>query len=213
MNKFESLKQALNSKADTVGVKLIYEHNQKNKINPEFKEEYKLEGYCEYVERASQGEFLKIQKGDFSCHTGNVMLGFKESNNIELTMKLESKGLKHILLFPINKNQLEDYDSVILILNPYNCMDIIQAYVRLYQKPLKITCGAINGVCSEVTAHVIKRNEVKFSFLCPNSRLNGVFSDCELLCGIPAKMADDLIDEIIRITLERKKIEEMYNYL
>ena len=79
-------------------------------------------------------------------------------------------------------------------------MNIIQAYVSLYKKPLKITCGAINGVCSEVTAHVIKRNELNFSFLCTNSRSSGTFSKCELMCGIPADMTSDLIDEIIRIT-------------
>jgi len=45
------------------------------------------------------------------------MLGFKESDNLELTMRLEVKGLKYILLFPINKFPLEDYDSIILVLN------------------------------------------------------------------------------------------------
>ena len=143
---------------------------------------------------------MKIKKGDISCHTGNVMLGFYGSDSLELTMKLDSKGLKYIFLFPINKYILEDYDSIILIFNPSNCMNLIQAYVRLYKKPLKITCGAINGVCSEVTAHVIKRNEVNFSFLCSNSRRNRIFSDCELLCGIPARMTTDLIDEIIKTT-------------
>jgi uncharacterized protein (DUF169 family) len=88
-------------------------------------------------------------------------------------------------------------------------MKLVEAYVRVYKKPLKITCGAINGVCSEVTAYVIKRNEVNFSFLCPNSRGNGVFSDCELLCGIPAKMTDDLIDEIIKLPLEQNIAREM----
>jgi len=203
INKFEKLKQALNLNSNLIGVKLIYEHNKILTINPKFKEADQMERYCEYVKRASQGEFLKIKKGDFSCHTADIVLGFKESENLELTMRLEVKGLKYILLFPINKYLLENYDSIILILNPLECMNIIEAYVRLYQKPLKITCGAINGVCSEVTAYVIKRNEVNFSFLCPTSRENGVFSDCELLCGIPAKMTNDLVDEILKVTLER----------
>jgi len=209
INKFEKLKQVLNLDSDLVGVKLIYEHNYHLKINPKFKDVNRKERYCEYVKRTSQGEFLKIKKGDFSCHTADVMLGFKDSENLELTMKLEVKGLKYILLFPINKHPLENYDSVILILNPLDCMNIIEAYVRIYQKPLKITCGAINGVCSEVTAYVIKRNEVNFSFLCPDSRRSGVFSDCEILCGIPSKMVYDLIDEIIKISLERKALKEL----
>lgn len=202
MNKFEKLKQILNIKSDPIGVKLIYNHNRNLPPKPKFKVVNKLGGYCEYVKMASQGEFLKVQKGDFSCHTGNIILGFNESDNLELRMRLEAKGLEYILLFPINKFQPKDYDSIILVLNPHICMNIIQAYVKLYHKPLKITCGIINGVCSEVTAYVIKRNEVNFSFLCPDSRGNGVFSDCELLCGIPAKMIDDLIDEIIKIYLE-----------
>ncbi|MFX1388324.1 MAG: DUF169 domain-containing protein [Promethearchaeota archaeon] len=206
--KFEDLRRTLNLDSDLIGVKLIYEHNNL-KISPRFREADQMEKYCEYVKRASKGEFLKIKKGDFSCHTADIMLGFKESNNLELTMRLDVKGLKYILLFPINKYQLEDFDSIILILNPHDCMNIIKAYVTLYQKPLKITCGAINGVCSEVTAHVIKRNEVNFSFLCSNSRISGVFNDCELLCGIPAKMTEDLIDEIIRLTLEQKTAKEI----
>jgi len=200
INKFEKLKQSLNLDSDLVGVKLIYEHNKNVTINPKFSEANRKERYCEYVKRASQGEFLKIKKGDFSCHTADIMLGFKESDNLELTMKLEVKGLKYILLFPINKEIIEDYDSIILILNPLDCMKLIETYVRLYQKPLKITCGAINGVCSEVTAYVIKRNEVNFSFLCPDSRGNGIFSDCELLCGMPAKMTNEIIDEMLKIT-------------
>jgi uncharacterized protein (DUF169 family) len=197
MNKFQELKDTLSLESDLIGVKLIYNLNNDFQEDSKFKEIVGLKGYCEYVKKASQGEFLKIQKGDFSCHKGNLMLGFTNTENLELTMKLDSKGLKHIYLFPINKYLPDNYDSVILILKPSNCMNIIQAYVKLYKKTLKITCGAINGVCSEVTAHVIKRNEINFSFLCHNSRKNGLFNNCELLCGIPARMTNDLIDELI----------------
>ena len=200
INRFETLKQALNLKSNPIGVRLIYDRESNVNLNSNFKQANKSESYCEYVRRASEGEFLIINKGHLSCHIAEVMLGFKDSDNLELSMKLDIKGLKSILLFPVNKINQEDYDSVMLIVNPRNCMNIIQAYVKLYQKPLKITCGAINGVCSEVTAYVIKRNDVNFSFLCPNSRINGTYGDCELLCGIPAKMANDLIDEILKIT-------------
>lgn len=209
MNKFEELKKTLKLTSNPVGVKLIYNHNKNAKIDAIFTEVNRVERYCEFVKSASDGEFLKIKKSDFSCKIATMALGFQESDNLELTMKLDIKGLKYILLFPINKYEREDYDSVILILNPLNCMNIIHAYVRLYKKPLKITCGIINGVCSEVTAYVIKRNDVNFSFLCAESRKNGVFGDCELLCGIPAKMTNDLIDEIINLALERKSVKEL----
>jgi uncharacterized protein (DUF169 family) len=200
LNKLELLKQALNMTTNPIGVRLIYDHESDVSLNSNFRKANKSESYCEYVKRASEGEFLIINKGHLSCHIAEVMLGFEDSDNLELSMKLDIKGLKSILLFPVNKLDNEDYDSIMLIVNPRNCMNIIQAYVKLYQKPLKITCGAINGVCSEVTAYVIKRNDVNFSFLCPNSRFNGTYEDCELLCGIPARMVNDLIDEILITT-------------
>jgi len=206
MNKFETLKHSLDLRVDPIGVKLIYDYNKNQEEISQFKEIEKRGGYCDYVKRASRGEFLKIKHGNFSCETANLVFGFTKLQNIELNMSLDMKGLEYILLFPINEYHLNSFDSIILIVNPYNCMRIIEAYVNIYGKPLKITCGATTGVCSEVTAHVIKREEVNFSFLCQNSRRKAIFDDCDLLCGIPAKMTNELIDEIIRIT-KKKELE------
>ncbi|TFG25780.1 MAG: hypothetical protein EU532_11430 [Promethearchaeota archaeon] len=203
MNKYETLKKALNLKAEPVGVKLIFEHNENDEIDPKFKAANKLERYCQFVKRASQGEFLRITKNDFLCVTGEIMLGFKEPTNLELGMRLDFRGLTHVLLFPISKYDKIDFDSILLIVNPRNCMDIIEAHVKAFDKPLKLTCGSIRGVCSEVTAHVIKREEINFSFLCSGSRIFAEFDDCEMLCGIPEKMTDDLIKEIVKIIQDR----------
>ena len=204
MNLFMKFKQVYNLQSNPIGVKLIFNNKDPIYDNNIFKEPKKMERYCEYIKRASKGEFLKIKKGDFLCVTGEIMLGFKKPENIELNMRLDIRGLTHVLLFPINKYDIKDFDSILLIVNPRNCMDIIEAYVRVYKRPLKLTCGSITGVCSEVTAHVIKREEVNFSFLCSSSRIFAEFDDCEMLCGIPAKMTNELIDEIIRITHERE---------
>lgn len=213
MNRFEMLKQLLNLKSDPIGVKLIFEHNKNEDTNAKFKDSSKLERYCEYVKRASKGEFLKITKGDFLCVTGEIMLGFKKPENIELGMRLDIRGLTHVLLFPINKYVKNGFDSILLIVNPRNCMDIIEAYVKVYNRPLKITCGAITGVCSEVTAHVIKREEINFSFLCSGSRIFAEFDDCEMLCGIPAKMTEDLIKELENILKDREADMELMKQL
>lgn len=204
MNRFEALKQALKLKSNPIGIKLVFEHTKSEDIDEIFKKADKLERYCQYVKRVSKGEYLKIKKGDFLCTIGEVILGFKTPKNIELGMRLDVRGLSDVLLFPINKYNLISFDSILLIITPRNCMDIIEAYVRLYKKPLKITCGSIGGVCSEVTAHVIKREEVNFSFLCSGSRAFAEFNDCEMLCGIPSKMTVELIDEIIKVTHEHE---------
>ncbi|MFX1391637.1 MAG: DUF169 domain-containing protein [Promethearchaeota archaeon] len=209
MNQFEKLKHLLNLKSDPIGVKLIFEHGKNENIDLNFKEPAKLERYCEYVKRASNGEFLKIKKGDFLCVTGEIMLGFKKPENIKLDMRLDIRSLTQVLLFPINKFDKNDYDSILLIVNPRNCMDIIEAYVKLYKKPLKLSCGAITGVCSEVTAYVIKREDINFSFLCSGSRIFVEFDDCEMLCGIPANMVDDLIRELEIILKDREADMEL----
>ena len=92
-------------------------------------------------------------------------------------------------------------------------MNIIQAYVRLYKKSLKITCGIINGVCSEVTVYVIKRKDVNFSFLYVESRKNRIFGDCELLYGIPAKITNDLINAVIKIANEKSIPKEIITFI
>ncbi|MFW9880442.1 MAG: DUF169 domain-containing protein [Candidatus Thorarchaeota archaeon] len=107
MNTFQALKQALSLESDPVGVKLVYKNNENFKVDSKFKELGGLIGFCEFVKKASQGEFLKIRKGDFSCHTGNVVLGFKVSDSLDLTMRLDVKNLRYILLFPINKPEKE----------------------------------------------------------------------------------------------------------
>jgi uncharacterized protein (DUF169 family) len=114
MNKFEILKQSLDLESNPIGVKLIYKHDKNSINNPLFKEASRFEVCCEYVRRTSKGEFLIIKKGHFACHYAEVMLGFEESDNLELSMKLDIKGLKKILLFPINKFYHEGFDSIML---------------------------------------------------------------------------------------------------
>ena len=96
------------------------------------------------------------------------------------------------------------FNSVIFIINPKICMDIIQAYVKVFNKPLNLTYGSITGVCSEVTAYVISREEINFSFLCSGARIFAGFDDCDLLCGIPHNMTKKLIRETLNINKERQ---------
>ena len=209
MNKFETLKLALNLKADPIGVKLIFEHNKNDDIDSKFKEANKLERYCQFVKRASQGEFLKLKKGDFLCVTGEIMLGFKKPEHIEINSRLDVEGLSHLLLYPINKHDENNFNCVLLIVTPRNCMDIIEAYVKIKNHPLEISCGAYTGVCSEATAHVIKNEDMNFSFLCSGARIFAEFDDCDMLCGIPGKMTDELINEIINIIQDREADMEL----
>ena len=204
MNLFMKLKQAYNMALNPVGVKLIFNNNETKYDEELFKSPKKKERYCEFIKRVSEGEFLKIKNGDFSCVTGEIMLGFMKPKHMILDMRLDFRGLEYILLFPVNKYNIENCESIILIVNPKICMDIVEAYVKIYKKPLNIVCGTVSGICSEVTAYVIKRKEINFSFLCSGSRLFAGFDDCDLLCGIPYGMTNELIKKMLDIRENRK---------
>jgi uncharacterized protein (DUF169 family) len=76
LNGFERLRQALNLASNPIGVKLIYEYEKLQKISGLFKDAGGSKRYCEYVKMASNGEFLNIKKGDFSCNVAEMMLIF-----------------------------------------------------------------------------------------------------------------------------------------
>lgn len=203
MELFKDLKKVLDLHHNPVGIKLISEKREDD-IPKRFKSPENLMRYCEFVKRAANGEYLKITKGDFSCITGEILLGLKKPKRIKLDMRLQLKNLKYVLLFPINKFFMKEFDSILLIVNPKNCMDIIESYIHLYNEPLESIHGIPTGICGEVTAFVIKHKKINFSFLCSGSRIFAGFDECELLCGIPRKKTRPLIREIKSIVEERR---------
>jgi len=213
MNIYEKLKSSLNLKSEPVGVKLIYGNGKRLKINEKFEEVNKLRRYCELVKRASKGEFFKLKKGDFSCLNAELVLGFQKPIHIEIDMRLNLENLKYILLFPINEYYMEDADSIILIVTPRNCTDILEAYAKIFNKPLTISIGATMGACGEATSYVIKNKKINFSFTCNGARIFSEFDDCELLCGIPNEQVAIFSEELEHIAEERKIDMEMVKKL
>ncbi len=213
MNKYEKLKSSLKLEYDPIGVKLLFKNEIHEKNYDKFKEVKGLQRYCEYVKRASKGEFLRLKRGDFSCVTGEIILGLKEPERIKFDSRLNFKGLENILLFPINRHDTMNVDCILLIVSPRNCMDVTEAYTKLYKKPLIIELGTHSGVCSDVTALVIKRQQINFSFLCAGSRIYADFEDDLLLCGIPGAMINELINTIEKITDEREMDIELVKQL
>ncbi len=213
MNIYEKLKRSLNLKSSPIGVKLIYSNGKELDIDKKFNKVNKIGRYCEFVKRASKGEFIKLEKRDFLCLNAELVLGFKKPMHIKIDMRLNNDNLKHILLFPINEYEMEDVNSIILIVTPRNCTDILEAYVKIFNKPLAISIGATMGACGEVTSYVIKNKKMNFSFACNGARIYSGFDDCELLCGIPIKQVATLSNELEFIAKERKIDMEMVKKL
>ncbi|MBD3197074.1 MAG: hypothetical protein GF317_18615 [Candidatus Lokiarchaeota archaeon] len=151
---------------------------------------------CRFIKRASDGELLKLTKNTTTCFgTQNNKIPSKEG--LDSRLNLDIRGLKYILLFAANKFSIKNIDGIILIINPKISTILIDIYVELYNKPLKIMCGTQKGVCSEIAAYIVKRNDVNFSFLCTGARKSAKYEDCDLLCGIPDIMLQEMISKII----------------
>lgn len=198
MNKYEGLKEKLDLNYHPVAFKLIFEHNYTPEIEKKFKNISEIQRFCVYIKKAGEGEALRLKKDDSSCIISERQPSFLQTSKLELDIQLNFRGLKYFLLFPLDLYPDEDYDGLILIVNPKNAMKIIDAYVELFHKPLKLTCGVRSGVCSEITAYVSKRQDVNFSFLCSGARRYADYDECELLCGIPAKMTLELLAKLIK---------------
>lgn len=199
MNRYQQLKKNLNLNYDPVGLRLIFNSFPDGVNKQRFTNIYKPQRFSKYLKRAALGEFLKIGDSDTLCLKSKPRENNKKFENIELDMRLDIRGLNYILLFPINKYEIEYVDALILIVNPLNCMRIINAYVELYNKPLKPMVGTSAGVCSEIVAYVIKRDDINFSFLCNGARKYAGFGENDIICGIPTKMINEILPKIIQI--------------
>ena len=204
MNIYKKIRNKIDLRTYSIGVKLKKKENEEIFQNTDFEEVKGSKRYCEYMKRASQGDFLEVRKENLSCVTAEIMLGFKKPREIEMDMRLDIKGLYSVLLFPLDKFPTKDIDCVILIINPKHAMDIIEAYRKAFRKSLDVHWGLYSGICSEVTASVIKNKDINFLFFFSGSRIYTGFDDCELICGIHETLVDDIFGKLIQISEDRK---------
>lgn len=199
MNIYKSLKKTLNLKYHIIGLKLVFENKDDLEFEKKFPKISEKDRFSKYIKRVSQGEALEINQEFTNCITSEGSTRSPSlSDHIEMDMKLNIRGLSAILLFPIDQYPDIEADSIILIVNPVQCTRIIEVYAELYNEPLRIVMGAHYGVCSEIVAYVIKREDVNLSFLCHGARKYGGFKNSELLCGIPKIRIEDIIMKLTK---------------
>lgn len=91
-------------------------------------------------------------------------------------------------------------DVVILILNANQAMRIVQGYEYFTGKKPVIDLGAMQGICSEVTASPYITGELNVSVLCPSTRMLCKWSDEDMAVGIPYELFE-MITEGIEATV------------
>jgi uncharacterized protein (DUF169 family) len=79
-------------------------------------------------------------------------------------------------------------DVVIMVVNPYQAMRLVQGYAyRTGHKP-EVDLGAMQAMCSEVTASPYVRGEMNVSVMCPSTRMLCKWDESDMLVGIPYEL-------------------------
>ena len=92
----------------------------------------------------------------------------------------------------------EEPDVVIMIVNPYQAMRVVQGYSYHYGVSKNIKLTGNQGLCSECTATPYENNDLNISLLCANTRLAAKWNDNEMGLGIPYHMFSTVANGIIQ---------------
>lgn len=207
----------LDLKRSIVGVKFIFSEEEFEKCNID-QVKYKM-SYCNMVRLASRGKSFKANIDNFLCKASARALGLKNVDNHIVsgkeyfsyqmynslgTAKYVQKHVTYIdhkiygiLVMPLEKFH-ESADVVIMILNPYQAMRVVQgyAYHKGIAKAIKFTGN--QGLCSECTATPYESNDLNVSLLCANTRFAANWDENELGIGMPYHIFDTVADGIIK---------------
>ena len=167
--------------------------------------------YCELIQRARFGESFLIKNQ--SCEVGAYVLGTTETNPSDYyhrserykdrnTAKRAVASLHRITektgAMKITPYSGEDFDILILFLNPERAMRLVQAYTYNRGDPLEIKTGGIASVCSDCTAYPM-HGKLAISPGCKGSRKHSRYADEELVIGIPFELACEIDQALEKI--------------
>lgn len=208
---------AINIKRNLVGVKFIFSREKFDCID--IKQMKGRVSYCSMVKSASSDKCIKANGENFSCGASARALGLEEPDNhitsgqhyhaFKLydslgTAKAVQKNVTFIehKIYGVLIKPLQDYDIepdvVIIILNPYQAMRIIQGYAHHYGVHKNIKMAGNQGICSECTAVPYETNDLNISTLCSGARLLAKWDVGELGIGMPFNMFGTIVDGLIK---------------
>ncbi len=102
-------------------------------------------------------------------------------------------------------------DTVVMIIDGYSAMRIIQGYTYHYGQAGQIRFCGNQGVCCELTSKPFMVQDMNISLLCSNTRFSCKWQDSEIGIGLPYHMLEAVVDGVLK-TLnstesDRRKVE------
>jgi len=211
------LNAALSMNRKIIGIKFLYSESEFNACEvPQVK--YKL-SYCKMISLVSKGKSFKANLDNSECNGAINALGLKELSNSAISGKSYYKLGMYNSLGTAKKTQndvpvmkscihgvaampLENFtqepDVVMLIVNPYQAMRIIQGYSFHNGAPKNLKFSGNQGICLECTAAPFENNDINVSVLCSNTRFSAKWDDSELGIGLPFNMFDMVVDGLVK---------------
>lgn len=201
------LKNVIGLERSLVGVKLF-------SIEEDYKlcdlpEPASKRSYCLLVKAASNGRGYKSRLEHHNCDGGTTALGLErstpeiESGDVYYSYNLyasKSSARRHrasikslhncvpltfgVMTVPLEECKIEP-DIVIGIVTPLQAMRIVQGHEYWTGIKPNLDLGAMQGLCSELTASPYLSGELNLSVLCPSTRMLCKWKNEEMAVGIP----------------------------
>lgn len=215
----DDLKEAAGLKKQLVGVQFFFEKEDYDACEvPEIKGGAP---YCVMVQKASRGMEFKSRLANHKCDGGTTALALEKSTDrIESGTEYFSYNLYDspaaarrlrnsikslhayqpltygIVVRPFVNCTMQP-DVIIAIVNAYQAMRMIQGYEYDSGIKPKIDMGAMQGMCSEVTAVPYITGKMNVSVLCPSTRMLCRWEDSDMAVGIPFHQFESIVKGIM----------------
>lgn len=198
-----------------VGVKFIKNKEEYEKTN--IQEASHQMFFCMMVKSATVGHSLKVKREHIYCSARSESLGFSKPSddllsgkvgfkrNMYETEEVSSKMAKKVpyinhdvygmVIQPL-ENYIDNPDVVILFLNPYKAMRVVQSYSYKFGPMNNIHFAGMGGICTELMARAYKYNDISISLLCSGTRFAAEWKDEEMGIAFPYSKFEMILDGI-----------------
>lgn len=212
----EKISKALGMERYIIGLRFLYFKHEYEK--QEVEEYRRKSSYCMMVKYAMEGNHFKAKLEHFACRCAIEALGLEdemecvesgqryyslnlyESRSVAKAVTKDIPRIKQkiygICLGPLES--MEDADLVLLMVNPYQLMRIVQGYSYKWGIPKNLSMAGNQGVCADLTAGVFERNDLNFSVLCAGTRKMCSWKDTEMGVGLPIQLFSPLVEGVIQ---------------
>lgn len=175
--------------------------------------------YCNMVKFATKGKSFKADQSNFYCMgsvrtfgliekekevlSGEVYYGYNMYKDLETAKNVQenviylNKGIYGLIVQPLDKFE-EDPDIVLMIVNPYQSMRMVQGYAYHYGNPKSINLTGNQGICSECTATPYTTMDMNISLLCANTRFAAKWEQNEMGIGMPFERFEKVTDGLLK---------------